>query len=123
MAHRKIYKNDHKIVTEIGFQGAKADQFMLANPDKPFEADKLISAAQNCNSYFMNYADLFNEPILINHTILTSTAYKTAQFNTEQRIKAYLAFDRKLSGGVYRMPKISERRAFCDFSIDTLLGK
>jgi hypothetical protein len=117
------YKNDHRIVTEIGFQGARADQFMLANPDKPFEADKLVSAAQDCNSYFQHYADGFDEPILINHDILSSTAYKTMQFNTKERIEAYLAYDKKLSGGVYKMPFPSEKRVLCAFDVDTLLEK
>ncbi|MDR2151458.1 MAG: hypothetical protein LBO72_01440, partial [Helicobacteraceae bacterium] len=43
------YKDDHKIVTEIGFQIGRAHQFMLANPDKPEEARKLINGAQDCN--------------------------------------------------------------------------
>ncbi|MDR0579008.1 MAG: hypothetical protein LBG21_00175 [Campylobacteraceae bacterium] len=115
------YKDHHKIVTEIGFQADRARRFMFVNPDKPEEARQLINGAQSCNSYFEHYADLYNEPILIDHDIITSTAYKTIQLNTEQRIKAYLDYDRKLSGGVYKLPHIDEKKAFCDFDVDALL--
>jgi hypothetical protein len=118
------YKDNHKIVTEIGFQGAKADQFMLANPDKPFESEKIIDYAIACNAYFRNDASAYSEPIIANHTIITSTAYKTVQFNTEARIRAYLAYDKALSGGVYEIIKHSkDRRAACDFDVDELLEK
>jgi hypothetical protein len=115
------YKNHHKIVTEIGFQTARADQFMLANPDKPFESEKVIDRAIACNAYFRNDASIYNEPIVIDHTIITSTAYKTIQLNTEARIRAYLAYDKKLSGGVYEIIKHSkDRRAACNFDVDRL---
>ncbi|MFV0482116.1 MAG: hypothetical protein ACK5LP_09040 [Campylobacteraceae bacterium] len=116
------YKDHHAIATEIGFQLNRADQFMLANPDEWQEADKKISAAQNCNSYFRNYASDYNEPILIDHSIATyNKLYNMIQFNTNQRIRAYLQFDQKLSGGVYVSPKIGTLKSYCDFDIDTLL--
>jgi hypothetical protein len=117
------YKNHHKIVTEIGFQAGRAHQFMLANPDKPEEARQKINGAQACNSYFQRYADDFGEPILIDHSISTSIAFDTIQLNTEARIRAYLAYDRKLGGGVYRLPHASERKALCTFDVDKLLGE
>jgi hypothetical protein len=117
------YKDHHRIVTEIGFQGARADQFMLANPDKPEDARQRINGTQDCNFYFKNYASLFNEPILINHDILSSTAYKTMQFNTKERIETYLAYDKKLSGGVYKLTEIDELKAKCAFDVDTILEK
>jgi hypothetical protein len=118
------YKDHHPIVTEIGFQGARADQFMLANPDKYIEAEKIIDYAIACNIYFEIDASKHGESTVIDHTIITSTAYKTMQFNTRERIEAYLAYDKKLSGGVYGIIEYSkDRRAACDFNIDTLLGK
>jgi hypothetical protein len=118
------YKDHHRIVTEIGFQGAKADQFMLGNPDKPFEARQVISSALGCNSYFQTWAQFNNERILIDHNILTSTAYKAMQFNTKERIKAYFAYDKKLSGGVYTVPETSkDYRAACSFNINAMLGE
>jgi hypothetical protein len=117
------YKNHHKIVTEIGFQTARAHQFMLANPDKPEEARQKINGAQSCNFYFQYDANLFDEPILIDHDISTSTAFDTIQLNTEARIRAYLTYDRKLGGGVYELPHSNEERALCAFDIDKLLGE
>jgi hypothetical protein len=118
------YKDNHKIVTEIGFQGARAHQFMFANPDKPFESEKIIDYAIACNAYFRNDASAYSEPIIVNHTIITSTAYKTIQFNTEARIRAYLAYDKALSGGVYEIIKHSkDRRAACTFDVDKMLGE
>jgi hypothetical protein len=116
------YKDHHRIVTEIGFQGARADQFMLDNPNRAEEARQKINGAQSCNFYFMRWAKYNNEPILIDHDILTSTAYKAMQFNTKERIKAYYAHDKKLGGGVYSLPRLSkDYRALCSFDIDALL--
>ncbi|MDR1614442.1 MAG: hypothetical protein LBS26_02625 [Campylobacteraceae bacterium] len=117
------YKNDHKIVTEIGFQTARAVQIVIQDPSKAQETYPIEDAAQFCNSYFTRYANLFNEPILIDHIIITSTAFKTIQLNTRERIKAYLAYDKALSGGVYRLPHADERRAFCSFDVNALLGE
>jgi hypothetical protein len=118
------YKDHHKIVTEIGFQGARAHQFMLANPDKQEEARQPINGAQACNSYFWHYAKYYNEPILLDHDIMTDKlGFKSVSLNTKERISAFLAYDRKLSGGVYTLPHAGERKAFCTFDIDTLLGK
>jgi hypothetical protein len=118
------YKNDHKIVTEIGFQTARAAQeIVISSPSEAKEVDKIMDKADDCNYYFEDYADIYGDPILINHTIITSTAYKTIQFNTEQRIKAYLAYDRALGGGVYRLTPINELKAQCDFDVNTLLGE
>jgi hypothetical protein len=95
---------------------------MLANPDKPEEARKLINGAQACNWYFRDEAARQKEPILIDHSISTSTAFKTMQLNTEARIRAYFAYDKKLSGGVYELPRLSkDYRALCMFDIDALL--
>jgi hypothetical protein len=117
------YKNHHKIVTEIGFQTARAVQIVIQDPSKAKETYPIEDAAQFCNFYFQHDANEFNDPILIDHTILTSTAFKTIQLNTEARIKAYLTYDKALSGGVYRLPHADERRAFCAFDIDALLGE
>jgi hypothetical protein len=117
------YKDHHRIVTEIGFQGARAHQIVIQDPSKAKETYPIEDAAQFCNSYFRRYANDFGDPILIDHTIITSTAYKTMQFNTKERIKAYLTYDKALSGGVYRLPHASERKALCTFDVDRLLGE
>ncbi|MDR2789856.1 MAG: hypothetical protein LBB59_02625 [Campylobacteraceae bacterium] len=118
------YKDHHKIATHIGFQVARASQIVIQDPSKAQETTKVMEAAQACNSYFRNYADSFNEPLLIDHSIVTSTAFKSMQFNTVERIEAYLTYNKKLSGGVYSLPdSIEAYRTSCDFDIDALLGK
>jgi hypothetical protein len=115
------YKNDHKIVTHIGFQAARASQIIIQDPSKAMETTKFEEAAQACNWYFQYDADEFGEPILIDHTIITTTAFNTVQFNTKERIKAYFAYDKALSGGVYKLPDTDEERALCTFDVDALL--
>jgi hypothetical protein len=119
------YKDHHRIVTEIGFQGARAHQFMLANPDKPEEARQLINGAQACNEYFSFYADELNEPRLLDHDIFTyKHLFDSVQLNTKDRISVYLSYDRKLSGGVYSLPELpKDYRALCTFDANQLLGK
>jgi hypothetical protein len=117
------YKNHHKIVTEIGFQTARASQIVIQDPSRAKETYPIEDAAQDCNSYFERWAKYDNEPILIDHDIISSTAFKTIQLNTEQRIRAYLAYDKALSGGVYRSTDIDQRKSQCSFDIDKLLGE
>ncbi|MDR0467614.1 MAG: hypothetical protein LBG67_02045 [Campylobacteraceae bacterium] len=117
------YKDYHVIATHIGFQVGRAHQFMLANPDKPELSRQKINGAQDCNWYFKSSAKRRNEPILIDHDISTyNKRFDTVRLNTEARIRAYLAYDRKLSGGVYTLVAgIDEERAACDFNINALL--
>jgi hypothetical protein len=116
------YKDKHRIVTEIGFQTARAAQIIIQDPSKARETTKIMEAAQACNVYFTVDADEFGDPILIDHTIIVSKDFKSIQFNTAERIKAYLDHNRALSGGVYTLPKGSYKR-FCDFDVDGMLGK
>jgi hypothetical protein len=115
------YKDDHRIVTEIGFQTARAAQIIIKDPSKAKETYPILDAAQDCNWYFENYANLFNDHILIDHDIIASTAFKTVQFNTKERIKAFFAYDKALSGEVYELTPIDELKSQCNFDIDTLL--
>lgn len=119
------YKDHHPIATEIGFQGARAHQFMLANQNEwghKGEANKRIEAAQNCNSYFSLYANRYNEYNVIDHDIITEKKlYRAVQFNTNPRIRAYLNYDQSLSGGAYSLPKISQLRSYCNFDINQSL--
>jgi hypothetical protein len=121
------YKDHHRIVTEIGFQTARAAQEILKASPKTYEqalvVDEIMRKAVDCNYYFESYADGFGDPILIDHTIIISTAFKTMQFNTEERIKAYLAYDKALSGGVYRLTSIDELKAQCSLGVNALLGE
>jgi hypothetical protein len=121
------YKDHHRIVTEIGFQTARAAQEILKARPKTYEqaliVDEIMRKAFDCNSYFRSYANIYGDPILIDHTIITSAAFKAIQFNTEERISAYLAYDKALSGGVYSSTKSKYKKAQCNFDIHILLGE
>lgn len=114
------YKDSHKIVTEIALQTARAFQFTLAHPMKVEEDRKKINASQNCNFYFEDFANLFGDPILIDHDILNEE-FEKIQLNTPERVKVYLAYDAQLSGGIYRFPQATEMKSYCDFNVSKLL--
>ena len=114
------YQKHHRMVTEIALQTGRAFQFMLADPTNAEANRKKINGAQDCNFYFKDYAQLFGEPVLIDHEILNDD-FNKHQLNTAKRINAYLEYDSLLSGGVYRFSHASEKKKQCDFDVDTLL--
>lgn len=116
----KTYK-DEKIAIEIGFQVARAYNTVIEEPANAGETYKILDAAQDCNSYFYNYADLFGDAIVLDHSIVTSKRFESVMLNTEERIRAYLTYDRALSGGVYKSTKISELKNQCTFDIEQIL--
>jgi len=114
------YEDHHKIVTEIGFQGARAYQKILENPLNTAENHKALHDALDCNFYFESRAQYFGDPILVNHYI--DDKYKSLELNTKARVKTYLEYDNKLSGGVYEMTKADKMKQKCAFDVDGLLG-
>ena len=114
----KTYEDHHKIVIEIGFQRSRSYQNMLNNPLDWEENHKSITAGMDCNFYFKSYAQYFGEHILIDHVI----DLRDIQLNTKSRTRAYLTYDRQLSGGVYPLTDIDKQREKCAFDVDALLG-
>ncbi|MBD3789254.1 MAG: Ig-like domain-containing protein [Campylobacterales bacterium] len=112
------YKDHHKIVTEIGFQKAKAYQKILENPLNTEENHKALHDAMDCNFYFETVASCFGDPILIDQAI----ELRPIQLNIKSRVKAYLEYDKQLSGGVYEMTKADKMKQKCAFDVDGLLG-
>ncbi len=111
-----------KITIEIGFQVARAYNTVTKNPEKAMEVDKAITAAQDCASYFEDDADEFGDPILLNDTdIVTSKKFKSIQLNTAPRIRAYLEYNRNLSGQVFTLTPIDQLKKQCAFDVDKLL--
>ncbi len=116
------YKDHHKIVTEIGFQGARAYQQILDNPLNTEENHKALMDALDCNHYF-NFTAKYakkGDSVLIDHYI--DDAYRDMQLNTKSRVKAYLLYDKQLSGGVYDLTKYSKERSKCSSEVLNLLG-
>ncbi len=116
------YRNHHHIVIEMALQHARAFQIVIANPQDAKNTYHFINDAQDCNFYFQDDAEEFGDPVLIDHEIFNN-AFKNIQLNTPTRIKAYLEYDRLLSGDIYPLTPIQEQKAKCDFDVDTLLGK
>jgi len=114
------YKEHHKIISEIALQAGRAHQMALGDPSKAKESVVYMSAARYCNWYFMDSADYYGDPILIDHTI-AGNKFKDIQINTKERIKAYLQYNRNLSGGVYRQVYGLKAKALCDFNVTKLL--
>jgi len=114
------YKDHHKIVSEIALQAGRAHQLAIGDASKAKETTVYMSAALYCNWYFEDDADSYGDPILIDHTI-TNKQFKDIQINTKERIKAYLQYNRNLSGGVYRQAYGLKAKALCDFNVTKLL--
>jgi len=107
----KRYKDYHKAVTQIGFQFARAYQKILANPLNTKENHKALSNALDCNFYFRYDGKRFGDKILVDHYI--NDTFKSMQLNTKSRLKAYIAYDRELSGGVYGLTPSHQEKSKC----------
>ena len=81
----KKYIDHHKIVTEIGLQGARAYQMIIENPLNTKVNHKALHDAMDCNFYFKDDAEEFGDPILVNHSVRST--FHTLQFNTKSRRK------------------------------------
>ena len=116
----KTYSNENKIATEIGFQMAKAFNIVIENPSNTEETMKALDAAQDCESYFLTYSKLFKEDFYLDNRI-SSKLFRSMILNTEERIKAYLTYDKALSGGVYSSTKIKDMKKNCSFDVERML--
>ena len=112
------YKDHHKIVSEIALQSGRAFQMILEDPENAKETTKFMDAASYCNYYFESSANSYGDPILIDDSIME---YKNIQLNIKERIRAYLEYNHKLSGGVYRFVLGPKAKALCDFNVTELL--
>ncbi len=111
----------HQIVREIAMQGARAAQIIIQNPEKARETVEYVHAAMNCNFYFKYAAERHNEPLLIDHVVFTRKDFKSIQFNTVLRSRAFAKYNSSLSGRVFG--NSNNERNDCDFDVDALLGK
>jgi len=114
------YKDHHKIVSEIALQAGRAFQIIFEDPSRAKETTIYMDAALFCNWYFEDDADYYGDPILIDHNIMDNK-FEDTQINTKERIKAYLQYNRNLSGGVYRSVYGLKAKALCDFNTTKLL--
>ncbi len=115
----KKYK-DEKIAVEIGFQLARAYNTVIEDPANVEETHKVSDAASDCEGYFRVYAKLFKEDFYLENEI-DSKLFESMNLNTKERIRAYLMYDRALSGGVYGSAKIKDMKKNCTFDVEQML--
>jgi hypothetical protein len=109
----------HPIVREIAMQQARAYQIVIQDPDRALELSDYVRGGVACESYFALFADGYNENLLLNRDWGHNIDVRDIQFNTKERLKAYLKYDSNLGGHVFSSPE--NRRSKCDFNIDKLL--
>jgi len=115
----QTYK-DEKIAIEIGFQVARAYNAVIEDPSNAEETMKILDAAQDCKGYFTFLADRYGDPILIKDKS-EPKKFRSIAINTEERIRAYLKYNRALSGGVYTSIPAKERKKQCSFNVEQML--
>ncbi len=112
----KKYQDKHPVHIDIAMQEGRANKKILETPERAREIHDEVDRAVHCQAYYKYYAKYFNEPILLKESVANEYFRSKIYFNTEKRMDAYLQYDNLLSGGVYTLPKMSERKAKCDFN-------
>ncbi len=110
------YEDKHPVHIDIAMQEGKANKKILETPDKAREIHDEVDRAVHCQSYYKYYAKYFNESILLKDSVANEYFRSKIYFNTQERMDAYLQYDKLLSGGVYTLPKLGERKVKCDFN-------
>ncbi len=111
------YKDKHPIHIDIGMQAGRAYKLVLETPERAKEIHKTVSSSLSCEAYYQIYAKYFNEPLLVNQDVVTKYFRKKIYFNTTERKRTYLQYDKLLSGDTYTLPKLKEKKALCDFNV------
>jgi len=110
----ETYKDKHPIHVDIGMQAGRAYKQVLETPERAKEIhDTVVNAPLFCASYYMYYAKLFDDPILVHERI--DAPVKSKYFNTKDRNDVYWRYDKLLSGDSYPLPDIEKEKSFCDF--------
>ncbi|WP_345970376.1 MULTISPECIES: hypothetical protein [Sulfurimonas] len=112
----ETYKDKHPVHIDIAMQAARAYKKVLETPEKAREIHDEVRAPLHCQFHYQYDAKYFNEPILVDSSIITSIFIKTIYFNTDERLSAYTQYDELLSCGAYTLPKWNESKAKCDFN-------
>ena len=110
------YEDKHPIHVDIAMQAGRAYKKVLETPERAKEIHEEVGAPQYCQYYYQYGAKYFNEPLLVENRIITYTFIKEVYFNTNERLSAYLQYDKLLSGDSYTLPSFEKRKASCDFN-------
>ena len=110
------YKEKHPVHIDIAMQAGRAYKKVLETPERALEIHDEVNSATTCQIYYKYEAKYFNEPILIQEDAVNKYFRLKIYYNTQERMNAYLQYDKLLSGGVYTLLEGKEQKAACDFN-------
>ncbi len=110
----KTYKDKHPIYVDISMQAARGYKKALQMPQAAREIYKEVNSALYCEFYYKDYADIFNDPMLINQYdyLVGYDLREEIYLNTPARLKAYRQYSNALSGGSYPLLKLENTKPF-----------
>jgi hypothetical protein len=108
------YKEKHPIHMDIAMQAGKAYKQVLETPKRALEIMDYVEAPLYCELYYRSCTDntYIGEIDRIDDRYFRHKIY----FNTQERMDAYLQYDKLLSGGAYTLLRCSQRKQLCDFN-------
>ena len=108
-----IIKYVKPIEIELMLASAKIHQEMLNDPiGSAIEVERKMSRVGDCKMY------LRRQNIRVSNFV---KSIENITYNTKQRVKAYLDFNKALSGGVYGSSPLDYNAEACDFDVEQML--
>ena len=100
---------------DIAMQAGRAYKQVLETPERAKEIhDTVVNAPLYCGWYYQNDVEDLGKKVLVHERI--DAPVKSKYFNTKDRSDVYWQYDKLLSGDSYKLPRIKERKALCDFN-------
>jgi len=115
------YKDKHPIYIDIAMQAGRAYKLVLeTHTERAKKIMESVEAPLYCELYYRYCADdeNINEKRIVNEDDEIDSKYfrEVKYFNTTQRMKKYLEYDRQFSGDSYTLIRCSKRKKLCDFN-------
>ncbi len=107
----ETYKDKHPI--HIAMQAARAYKQVLETSERAKEIQKSVNAPLYCSWYYQYDVEDLGRKILVQERI--DAPIKSIYFDTNSRSTIYRKYDKLLSGDSYKLPRMKERKALCDF--------
>jgi len=123
---RHIYlcgKYEHPVVRAVALQAARAFQIVIADASKAKNSVDYLEAAMDCESYYRLTARHYGEDTPIDRKRRIWKEVQTLQIDNAIRRREYKKFNSLLSGDVYSLTKMDQRREKCDFNTTLLSGE
>jgi len=109
------YKDKHPIYAALAMDSAQADQEALKGSTHYEKAHNMSSDVIDCEGYYKYFADMNGEQKIIDeYDRVAGREVLSRTVNNKDRVKAYVAYDHSLSGGVYDSPRtLEDRKNLC----------